>query len=175
MTMVPCRLPYSFDHLVSTLLEEHGHIQAERPRGFEIDHKVELHRGLDGKITRLGTLEDAIDVRSRAAKVVAHVIPVRQQTTEAAEKAIRINSRQSVASGQRGDLDAVGGGEWTGHHDEATIEFACQRCNDAFQLGPVANRGLDRLHLERCSRSFEWLKKIFEWRGPGVEQEGSSV
>ena len=48
------------DHLVGTLLEKERHVEAERPGGLEVDHQLELDRGLDGKIARLRALEDAI-------------------------------------------------------------------------------------------------------------------
>ena len=54
-----------FDDLVGALLEKERHVEAERLGGLEIDHKLELDRSLDGKLTWLLALEDAIDIRGR--------------------------------------------------------------------------------------------------------------
>ena len=51
-----------FDHLIGALLKLQRYIEAECLGGLEIDHQLELDRDLDRKLTRFGTLEDAIDV-----------------------------------------------------------------------------------------------------------------
>jgi len=52
----------SFDQLVGTGDQDRGHGQSERLGGLEIDHQVEIRGRLHRKLSRLGTLEDAIDV-----------------------------------------------------------------------------------------------------------------
>ena len=59
-----------FDHLVGALLEMQRHVEAERLGGLEVDHQLELDRGLDGKLARLRALEDAIDIGRRAPKII---------------------------------------------------------------------------------------------------------
>jgi hypothetical protein len=44
--------------------------QTEPFGGFEVDHQPKLGRRLNGKIGRFGSLEDAIDVRSRTPEIV---------------------------------------------------------------------------------------------------------
>ena len=68
------------DHLVGALREMRRHVEAERVGGLEVDHQLELDRGLDGKLARLRTLEDAIGIGRCAAKIVGRVISVGQQT-----------------------------------------------------------------------------------------------
>ena len=55
-----------FDHLVGARLQRHRHGQTERLRGFQINHQRELSRRLYRQVARLLTLENAIDIRSRA-------------------------------------------------------------------------------------------------------------
>src|SRR5262249_27793977 len=63
----------SFDHLVGALLEQERHVETERLRGIEIDHKLELAGGLDGKFTRLRAFEDAIGVDRPSSKFLDQI------------------------------------------------------------------------------------------------------
>jgi hypothetical protein len=65
----------SFDHLVGELLEMQRHVEAERLGGLEIDHQLELDRGLDGKLARLRALEDAIGIGRRAPEIIDLLFP----------------------------------------------------------------------------------------------------
>ena len=51
------------------------HVEAERLGGLEIDHQLELDRGLDGKLARLRALEDAIGIGRRASKIIRRSFP----------------------------------------------------------------------------------------------------
>jgi len=44
------------------------YVEAKRLSGLEIDHELELDRDLDGKLTRLRALEDAISIGRRAPR-----------------------------------------------------------------------------------------------------------
>jgi hypothetical protein len=57
--------PLLFDHLVSAGEEHRRHVDAERLRGFEVDHKFELGRLLHRQVGRFGALKDAIDIGRR--------------------------------------------------------------------------------------------------------------
>src|SRR5262249_37149015 len=59
-----------FDHPVGALLEMHRHVEAKRLSGFQIDHQLEFDRSLDGKLTWLLALKDAIDIRGRSPKII---------------------------------------------------------------------------------------------------------
>ena len=84
------------------------HVEAERLGGLEVDHQLELDRGLDGKLARLRALEDAIGIGRRAPKIIEQVISVGQQAAEFSEETERIDGRETVASRQRCDLHAMG-------------------------------------------------------------------
>ena len=59
-----------------------GTVEAERLGGLEIDHQLELDRGLHGKLARLLALEDAVDIGRRAPKIIDQVNSVGQQAAE---------------------------------------------------------------------------------------------
>src|ERR1700726_2010196 len=86
----------SFDHLVGKLLEMHWHVEAERLGSLEVDHQLELNRGLHGKLARFRALEDAVGIRRRPAKIVGEVSPVSQQTTELGEGPVRKDGRDPI-------------------------------------------------------------------------------
>src|SRR5215831_8179065 len=67
-----------FDYLVGALLEMHRHDKADRLGGFQIDHELEFDRSLDGKLTWLLALKNAIDIRRRTPKIIDRVASVRK-------------------------------------------------------------------------------------------------
>src|SRR6266566_3409069 len=86
-----------FDHLVSELLEMQRHLEAQRLGGLEIDDQLKLCRHLQWKIGRLLTLEDAVDVPCRQAKLFAANVTIRDQAARFRKKAIEIDRRHAVA------------------------------------------------------------------------------
>jgi hypothetical protein len=64
-----------FDHLIGPLLKKPRHVEAERRGGLEVDHQLELDRGLDRKLARLRILEDAIGIGRRAPKIIDRSLP----------------------------------------------------------------------------------------------------
>ena len=62
--------PPLFDHLVGAGKYCRRNGEAERLRGFEIDHKFVFGRGLDRKVSCLFALEDAIDIVGRAPVLI---------------------------------------------------------------------------------------------------------
>jgi len=71
----------SFYHLVGGGEQRLRDGQAEPFRGFEVDHQLKLGRRLNGKIGRLGSLEDAIDLRSRTPEILEGIRSIRHQAT----------------------------------------------------------------------------------------------
>ena len=62
-----------FDHLVGAGEQRGWHGEAERLCGLEIDHQFEFGRLLNGQVGRLGTSENAIDVRSCSTKHIVEI------------------------------------------------------------------------------------------------------
>jgi len=56
--------PRLFDHLVGQREQLVRNLEAKWLGGLEVDGQFELRRLLNGKIGRLGPLQDAIDIRS---------------------------------------------------------------------------------------------------------------
>src|SRR5262249_59040992 len=116
------------------------HSEAKRLGGLKIDDQLELDRGLDRKLARLRTLEDAIGIGRREPKIIDQVTSVGQQAAEFSEETGRIDGRETVARRQQGDLRAMSDYEGIRHHDQAAIRRACLCGNDGVELGPVATR-----------------------------------
>src|SRR5262245_24697528 len=56
-----------FDDLIRPQQQRRRDGEADRLGGLEVDDQIELARLLNRKVTRLGTLEDPIDERTRSA------------------------------------------------------------------------------------------------------------
>src|SRR5215472_19375508 len=52
----------SFDHLVGAGEHDRWNLETNRPRGLDVDHQRESGRSFNWQISRLGSLENAIDV-----------------------------------------------------------------------------------------------------------------
>src|SRR6516164_6770856 len=52
----------SFDHLVGAGEHDRSNLETNRPRGLDVDHQCESGRSFNWQISRLGSLENAIDV-----------------------------------------------------------------------------------------------------------------
>src|SRR4051794_27631817 len=83
----------SFDHLVGAEQERLRHGEAEGLGGLEVDRKLELDRLLDGEVGRLGALQDAVDITSRAAEQIDPVDAIGDQTAVGGEGPDRIERR----------------------------------------------------------------------------------
>jgi hypothetical protein len=79
-------------------------VEAKRLGRLEIDHELELDRGLDGQLARVRALEDAVGIGRRAPKIIEPVESIGQQAAEFSELTVRIDGRKTVASRQRCDL-----------------------------------------------------------------------
>src|SRR5262249_49401332 len=93
----------SFDYLVATGAHGRRHAEAQRLSGIEIDRKVVLGWGLHWQVSRLLTFEDAIDVASRAPKLVAEIRPIRNQSAADNVTALLVDRGQLMLSCKRDD------------------------------------------------------------------------
>ena len=83
----------SFDHLVGGGEEGWRDSDVESFGGLQVDHFIELDRHLDRQITRLGALEDAIDIIGRAAIQIVGGDTIGHQPVGLGEEGVRIDCR----------------------------------------------------------------------------------
>src|SRR5713226_8423539 len=69
-----------FDHLIGALLQRQGHVKTERLGGFEIDNEKKPCRLLDWQITRLGTLNQLVNVECRTPKEFGESFAITHQS-----------------------------------------------------------------------------------------------
>jgi len=79
------------DHLVDAGEQARRNGETQRLRSFQVHHKLELRRLLDRKVSRLRTLQNLVNVNSRAFEVLAIVQTVGHQTAS-----LRIASGSSI-------------------------------------------------------------------------------
>ena len=59
------------DHRVGELLKMQRHVEPTRLRALEIDHQLELDRGLDRKLARSRPSQNVIGIDRRKPKLIA--------------------------------------------------------------------------------------------------------
>jgi hypothetical protein len=81
------RLAHLLDHLVGAGKQRRRHFEAERPRGFEINYQFERGWLLNGKIGRLGALENLVNVarqrRKAESRTLTRIDPAIREKREA--------------------------------------------------------------------------------------------
>src|SRR5262249_30517873 len=118
------------------------HVEAERLGGFHVDDKFVFGRRLHWQVGRLLALEDTIDVGCRPPELVDGVRSIGDQAAGANEETEGIDSRQSVAGGERDDEIAMNRPWWSSNDNQTTVQPPRQRQGGA---ADVAWTG----HLER--------------------------
>jgi hypothetical protein len=93
-----------FDHLVGATEEGIWNGEAERFRGFEIDHELDFGRLLERQIGRLFAFEYASSVDASLLKGVIVVGTVAHQAASCGKCAILVNCRQPVLERKSRDL-----------------------------------------------------------------------
>src|SRR5262245_65620157 len=119
------RAAQSLDHLVGAGEQRQRDRQAERLGGREIDHQLELDRGLNWKLAWFRALENAITIRRRTPVFVDDVRTIRDQAAEFSEGTGPIDGRQTVARSQQSNLCAMADREGIRYHEQAAIRLAC--------------------------------------------------
>jgi protein-S-isoprenylcysteine O-methyltransferase Ste14 len=146
-----------FDQLVGAGEHRRRHVEAERPRGVEVDYQLELGRMHDRQVRWPGALENARRIHSDlATKSVEDVGSVADQPADLGVGPHRIDGRKRVACRQYGKLDAARIEERAGgnkqrvnllarHAGEGRVDFAAagtRRCVEASLVVTARTRGI---------------------------------
>src|SRR6516225_735321 len=92
-----------FDRLIGGHLNGHGHVEAKRLCGLEVDHQFEFGRLHDWNVGRLLVLENPSGADARLVISITLAGTVAHQTTGNDCLTLQVHRRNSIASGQRDD------------------------------------------------------------------------
>ena len=92
LTVIPQEIfeEQSFDHLVGSRMQRGGYIDAEHPRGLEVEHQFECGRLQHGKVGGLSALEN-VPVNSPPADSSSEARPITDEAPGSGELAERVN------------------------------------------------------------------------------------
>src|SRR6516162_7634546 len=90
-TYAPATTIVLFNDLVGAREQRRWHVESERPRGFQVDHHLELGRLHDWQIGRLLALEDSARVYSDLAIAISKAHTVTDQAAARDELALRVD------------------------------------------------------------------------------------
>ena len=85
-----------FDHLIRPYQHVRRNRQTDLLRRLQVNHHLEFHGLLDGKIGGLGALEDSVDEAGRLAAEVQVVDAIRDEATGLGARAEVEEERQAV-------------------------------------------------------------------------------
>src|SRR6266436_252331 len=118
----------SLDHLIRPPQQRRWDRQAEGLRGLEVDDQLELRRLLDWEVGRLGSLENAVDIRGSASRKILAVATVGHEPANLDKESRWKDCRQPLL-GSEGDDPAHPRCEGADRHDpEGTGAFLRHPC-----------------------------------------------
>jgi hypothetical protein len=122
------------------------HIDAERPRRFQIDDELELGRLHDRQIGRVGALENSAGVDADLANTVRDVGSVAHQPAGLDVFPLGENHRNAVARREHSKLDAPTAEVIVGGNEEGIGPFTHQGGEGRIDL--AARAGIEETDLE---------------------------
>src|SRR5512144_1172997 len=169
----PVQASPSFDDLVREREQGRRHLEAKHSSRFDIDGQLEFGWCLCRQITRIGTFQDAIDIRGRATKNISGLWSVGDQRTFASKLRVGEDRRKTMLRCRADDQIAMYDGIGIRRNEQATAGVAAQFGDSPFDFGWV-NYG-SRLDLQRTRRrnSLERAQKGgVVRRGRWIEHDG---
>src|SRR5947209_596254 len=155
------RLAHLLDHLVGAGGQTWRHLDAERPRGLEIDHQLVFGRRLHRQVGRLFAFEDAIHVRSGTAVLVSKIRSIRHQAASSGDVALKVHRRQLMPRCECNDEIAIEPSGRAPRHDQTPIRRAREGRDSAFDLTGFAQVDRGYLHPE------QWRHSLYDGKVAG--------
>jgi hypothetical protein len=140
------------DHFVGARDQLRRYFEAQRLGCLDVKHQLVLGRRLHRKVSRLLTLEDAIDIAGRGPILVNDIRPVGDQATVDDEVAGGVDRGQSVPGRERDDQITMTRRLGARRHDHAAIRGTRKGGDVALDLVDVAYVDRSRFHPERRRR-----------------------
>src|SRR5438128_337599 len=136
------------DHLIRLQQHRLRDRQAQRLSGLEVDHQFERGRLLHGQVTGLGTLEDPVDISSRAASQIRETRAVRYQATRVDALSIEPASGQSIPHREIVDTSAVGIEERITRDDKSPGVRSLHQHERVFEFFTATDDGWNEFHIQ---------------------------
>ena len=98
--------------------QRRGHIEAERLRSLEVDHKLKLGLRPDRELAGIGTTHNAINIISSARHQIQSIDSIRQQSPRFGMIAERIHRRQPVLAREFDNESKMNLGDGVGNRQD---------------------------------------------------------
>src|SRR5262245_29910573 len=116
------------DHLVGEREQRPRYVDAQCPRGLEINDKLKLSRLLNRQVAWPFALKDAIDIGCRLPVRLEYFRPIGHQAAIRCEVAERIDCGQAIPRSKRNDRFTICCGEKVWQHEQGAREKSARSC-----------------------------------------------
>src|SRR5262249_12410290 len=138
----------SFNHLVGERQHLVGDLEAKRPGGLEVNHRLVLGWRLHRKVGRFLAPKDAIDVAGCLPKLIDPIRPVGHQPAGSDEGAFEVDGRQPILRRKLDDQVAVNHRTWCWQHYQSSVRGLRKSRDRAPNVGSLAHVDMIDLYPE---------------------------
>jgi hypothetical protein len=128
--------------------------KAERLRGLQVNHELELGGLLDGEVGKLGALEDAVEVRRPVPIHTRQIDPIAHEATGPHKVREPVHRRRSASRREGDDRRSLSQEHPILEHRECLHALLVQCSEGALDLFRIARPHGVKLHLECLGRDF---------------------